>query len=83
MQFIQAQNAMGEVRIQVKLTNALDEGLYSAKKIPREQVRSFSADAMIDTGAVHYRPTACRSTTRIAYSRQTSCIIRGWAKGIR
>lgn len=43
---------MGEVRVKVKLTNAIDEGLARRGKIPPEEVRTYEADAMVDTGAV-------------------------------
>ena len=43
---------MGEIRVKVKLTNAIDEELARTGKLPREQVRSYEADAMVDTGAV-------------------------------
>ncbi len=43
---------MGEVRTKIKITNAIDEGMARRGLITREQVRSFEADAMIDTGAV-------------------------------
>lgn len=42
----------GEVRIKVKITNALDETLFAGNKIPRDQVRFCLVDAMVDTGAV-------------------------------
>jgi clan AA aspartic protease len=44
--------AMGEVRAKVKLTNAVDEALHRRKQLPRDQIRSYEADAMVDTGAV-------------------------------
>ncbi len=43
---------MGEVRIKVKLTNAIDEGLFRRGKITADQVRRYEADALIVTGAV-------------------------------
>ena len=43
---------MGEVRIRVKLTNAVDEALARRGKLPTNEVRSYEADALIDTGAI-------------------------------
>jgi predicted aspartyl protease len=43
---------MGEIRQQVKLTNLLDETLHRHGQIKQEDVRSYVADAMVDTGAV-------------------------------
>jgi predicted aspartyl protease len=43
---------MGEVRAKVKLTNALDEMLARRGQLPASQVRSYEADALVDTGAV-------------------------------
>jgi len=43
---------MGEVRIRARLVNAMDEALARRGQLPREQVRSYEADALVDTGAV-------------------------------
>jgi clan AA aspartic protease len=43
---------MGEVRVKAKLTNAADEALVRRGKLKPEQVQSYEADAVIDTGAV-------------------------------
>ena len=43
---------MGEVRTKVKLINASDEALARRGQLPSEQVKSYEADAMVDTGAV-------------------------------
>jgi clan AA aspartic protease len=43
---------MGEVRVQVKLTNAADLALVRRNLMRPEEVRSVEASAMIDTGAV-------------------------------
>jgi len=43
---------MGEVRVKVKLTNAMDEGLARRGQIKKEEIRSYEADALVDTGAV-------------------------------
>ncbi len=44
---------MGEVRAKVKLTNATDEDLAADGRISRDAIRSYEADAMVDTGAVN------------------------------
>lgn len=43
---------MGEVRVRAKLTNAIDEALVRRGMLKPEQVRSYEADALVDTGAV-------------------------------
>ena len=43
---------MGEIRVKVKITNAVDEELARTGRLPIDQVRSYEADAMVDTGAV-------------------------------
>jgi clan AA aspartic protease len=43
---------MDEVRIRVKLTDAVDEALARRGKLPTNEVRSYEADALIDTGAI-------------------------------
>ena len=43
---------MGEVRVRVKLINAINEGMMRRGLMKPEEVRSFEADAMVDTGAV-------------------------------
>jgi clan AA aspartic protease len=43
---------MGEVRVQVKLTNAGDAVLVRRGLLTPDQVRSYTADALIDTGAI-------------------------------
>jgi predicted aspartyl protease len=49
---LQEIDTMGEIRVKVKLTNAIDEELSRAGQLPRENVRFYEADAMVDTGAV-------------------------------
>ena len=44
---------MGEVRVKAKLTNAVDEGLVRRGLLKPEQVRTYEADALVDTGTVH------------------------------
>jgi clan AA aspartic protease len=43
---------MGEVRVKVKLTNAFDESAARRGQIKKEEIRSYEADALVDTGAV-------------------------------
>ena len=43
---------MGEIRVRVRLTNAVDEALALRGDLATEKVRSCEADAMIDTGAI-------------------------------
>jgi hypothetical protein len=43
---------MGEVRVGVRLTNAGDEVLVRRGLLTAEQIRSYEADALADTGAV-------------------------------
>ncbi len=43
---------MGEVRVKVKLTNTLDRALARRGNITEEEIRTYEADALIDTGAV-------------------------------
>jgi clan AA aspartic protease len=43
---------MGEVRVKVKLTNAGDEVLVRRGLLMADQIRSYQADALVDTGAV-------------------------------
>ena len=43
---------MGEVRVAVKLTNAVDEALVRRGMLMPAEVRTYEADALVDTGAV-------------------------------
>ena len=43
---------MGEVRVQLKLTNAVDDGMMARGLLKPEQVRTYTADALVYTGAV-------------------------------
>jgi clan AA aspartic protease len=43
---------MGEVRARVRLTNSIDLGLVRRNLMRPEDVRTFEADALVDTGAV-------------------------------
>jgi hypothetical protein len=43
---------MGEIRVEVKLTNAFDEERAAAGLLPAEQIRSTMVEGVVDTGAV-------------------------------
>jgi len=43
---------MGEIRVLVTLTNALDDGRAAEGSLPPDQVRSVTVNAVVDTGAV-------------------------------
>jgi clan AA aspartic protease len=43
---------MGEIRVKVCLTNAVDEALAHRGDLAADQVRACEADALVDTGAV-------------------------------
>ena len=43
---------MGEVRVKAKLTNAVDEELVRRGMLQPTQVRTYDAEALVDTGAV-------------------------------
>ena len=43
---------MGEVRVRVKLTNAIDEGMVRRGLMSPDDVRVYEPDALVDTGAV-------------------------------
>jgi predicted aspartyl protease len=42
----------GEVRVEVKLTNAVDEALVRRGLLTADKVRHYEADALVDAGAV-------------------------------
>lgn len=44
---------MGEVRVQVSLTNAVDDALVRRGQMSAEQVRTKHVEALVDTGAVN------------------------------
>jgi clan AA aspartic protease len=50
--FLNREEYMGEIRVEVKLTNAIDEANVAAKLISPEQIRSVTVEAIVDTGAV-------------------------------
>jgi hypothetical protein len=43
---------VGEVKVKVKLTNAVDEALVRRGLLTADKVRSYEADALVDTGAI-------------------------------
>jgi predicted aspartyl protease len=43
---------VGEVRVRARLTNAVDEALVRRGMLEPAQVRTYEADALVDTGAV-------------------------------
>lgn len=43
---------MGEVRVKIKIINAIDEGLFRRGKLLKEDIRFYETDALVDTGAV-------------------------------
>ena len=43
---------MGEIRVKVKLTNLQDETRFQSGDILKSEIRTYDADAMVDTGAV-------------------------------
>ena len=47
-----SQSGMGEVRVAVRLTNAVDEGMVRRGMLTPDQVRTYQADALVDAGAV-------------------------------
>ena len=49
---IQMKPSMGEVRVKAKLTNAIDEALVRRGMLKPQEVRSYEADALVDTDAV-------------------------------
>lgn len=43
---------MGEIRVKVLLTNSHDDTKFRAGELPKNEIRTYEADAMVDTGAV-------------------------------
>src|SRR5207244_11789458 len=43
---------MGEIRVKVILTNAMDESQYRRRKLKKAAMRRYEADALVDSGAV-------------------------------
>lgn len=75
---------MGEVRIKVKLTNAVDATLADTGALPRENVRTLEIEALVDTGAV--RSVLPASVTHRlglrAYDRQTAQYANGYREEV-
>jgi predicted aspartyl protease len=44
--------SMGEVRVRVRLANAMDEALVRRGELDEEWVRSYEAEALVDTGTM-------------------------------
>ncbi len=44
--------SVGEIRVTVRLTNAVDEALARRGQIAAESIRTYEAEALVDTGAV-------------------------------
>jgi clan AA aspartic protease len=68
---------MGEVRVKVKLTNAVDEALVRRGLLSADRVRHYEADALVDSGAirsvlpsyvVQHLGLAIVRTTRVSYA---------------
>lgn len=43
---------VGEIRVRVRLTNAMDESLARRGRLAESDIRTYVADALVDTGAV-------------------------------
>jgi predicted aspartyl protease len=43
---------VGAVRVHVRLTNGIDEGLVRTGQLQQEDVRTYEGEALVDTGAV-------------------------------
>jgi clan AA aspartic protease len=43
---------LGEVRVKVKLTNGVDEAMVRRGLLTPDKIRSYEADALVDTGAI-------------------------------
>lgn len=61
---------MGEIRAKVRLVNAVDEELARQGQLPAAKVRSYEADAMVDTGEV-------RSAVPVQVLTQLGVAVRG------
>jgi hypothetical protein len=64
---------MGEIRVTVRLTNAVDEALAHRGDLSTEDVRTCEADAMVDAGAI-------RSVVPPALIEQLGVEIRRWQR---
>lgn len=45
-------NSMGEVKVRARLANAIDKALVRRGLLAQDQVRTYEAEAVVDTGAV-------------------------------
>ncbi len=61
---------VGEIRVQVRMTNAVDDERAHAGEIARDAVRVYDADALVDTGAV-------RSVVPVHVLQQHGVRVRG------
>jgi len=61
---------MGEVKVRTRLTNALDEELARQGQLSGDRVRTYEADAVVDTGAV-------RTVLPVHVVQQLGLTIRG------
>ena len=43
---------MGEVKVPVRITNSMDQGMFRRGLITKDQIRSVEVEAAVDTGAV-------------------------------
>ena len=43
---------MGEIRVKVKLTNAIDDALFREGRLDKKSIRRTTTNAVVDTGAV-------------------------------
>ncbi len=43
---------MGEVKVTIKIINAIDEGLFRRNLIKKEEIRFYETNALVDTGAI-------------------------------
>ncbi len=64
---------MGEVRVKVKLTNAVDEELVNRGLLNPSQLRVYETEALVDTGAV-------RTVIPLSVVQQLGLRIRGEQK---
>ena len=61
---------MGEIRVRVRLVNAVDEALARRGQLPSDQVRAYEAEAMVDTGSI-------RSVIPVHVLQQLGLDVRG------
>jgi predicted aspartyl protease len=46
------ERSVGEIRVKARLTNAVDEALARRGQLAADRVRTYEAEALVDTGAV-------------------------------